>query len=214
MAEQPAFSRNWLRWGALAAVAVAAVAIYVSLDAQSNTADAACAAATERAAALDGLAAGQVAAFRVVANSASMTGVGFQTPGGEPRTLADFAGRVVLLNLWATWCVPCREEMPALDALEATLGGDAFQVLAVSIDTVDTPDGPREFYAEYGIAALELYVDPSARLLSDLRSIGIRGGLPTTILLDENGCTLGIVEGPADWAGPDALALIGAAIGG
>ncbi len=214
MAEQTALGRNRLRWGALATVAIAAVAIYVSLDAQSNTADAACDAATERSAGLDEHATGQVAAFRVVANSALMTDIGFQTPDGEPRTLADFTGRVVLLNLWATWCVPCREEMPALDALEATLGGDAFQVLPVSIDTVNTPEGPQEFYAEFGIGELELYVDPSARMLSDLRRVGIRGGLPTTILLDEDGCTLGVVEGPADWAGPDALALIGAAIGG
>jgi thiol-disulfide isomerase/thioredoxin len=214
MAEQPAFGRNWLRWGALGAVAIAAVAIYVSLDAQSNTADAACAAATERSAGLDEHAIGQVAAFRVVANSASLTDIAFQTPGGEPRTLADFTGKVVLLNLWATWCAPCREEMPALDALEATLGGDAFQVLPVSIDTVNTPAGPQEFFADFAIGELELYVDPSARMLADLRRIGIRGGLPTTILIDENGCTLGIVEGPADWAGLDAMALIGAAIGG
>jgi len=189
------------------------VAIYLSLDAQRNTADAACAGATERAAALDAYAGGQVAAFRVVANSALMTDIGFQTPDGEPRTLADFSGRVVLLNLWATWCVPCREEMPSLDALEATMGGDAFQVLPVSIDTVDTPEGPQDFYAEYGIAELELYIDPSARMLSDLSRAGIRGGLPTTILVDENGCSLGVVEGPADWAGPDALALIRAALG-
>jgi thiol-disulfide isomerase/thioredoxin len=186
----------------------------VSLDAQSNTADAACAAATERSAGLDEHAIGQVAAFRVVANSASLTDIAFQTPGGEPRTLADFTGKVVLLNLWATWCAPCREEMPALDALEATLGGDAFQVLPVSIDTVNTPAGPQEFFADFAIGELELYVDPSARMLADLRRIGIRGGLPTTILIDENGCTLGIVEGPADWAGLDAMALIGAAIGG
>jgi hypothetical protein len=104
--------------------------------------------------------------------------------------------------------------MPALDALEATLGGDAFQVLPVSIDTVNTPAGPQEFFADFAIGELELYVDPSARMLADLRRIGIRGGLPTTILIDENGCTLGIVEGPADWAGLDAMALIGAAIGG
>lgn len=213
MADQTAFRRNWLRWGALVAVAIGAVAIYLSLDAQSNTADAACAGATARAAALDEHAAGQLAAFRVATNSASMTDISFQTPEGEAMTLGDFTGRVVLLNLWATWCVPCREEMPALDALQETLGGDAFQVLPVSLDTTNSPDGPRDFYDEYGISALGLYVDPSARMLSDLRGIGIRGGLPTTILVDENGCTLGVIEGPADWAGPDALALLHAALG-
>ena len=214
MAEQTAIGRNWLRWGGLAVGAVGAVAIYLSLDGQSNTADAACTGATERAADLDAHAVGQLAAFRVATNSALMTDIGFETPDGEARTLGDFTDRVVLLNLWATWCAPCREEMPALNELEATLGGDAFQVLAVSLDTVATPEGPREFYDDFGIGALGLYVDPTGRMLGDLRGLRIRGGLPTTIMLDENGCTLGISEGPADWAGPDALALVRAAIGG
>jgi thiol-disulfide isomerase/thioredoxin len=214
MAEQPAFGRNWLRWGALAAVAVAAVAIYVSLDAQSNTADAACAAATGRAAELDGLAVGQVAAFRVAGEPVSMAAIAFQTPEGDPITLRDFSGRLILLNIWATWCVPCREEMPALDALNTYYRGEEFEVVPVSLDTTNTPDGPIAFYADYGIESLGLYVDPSARLTNELRTRGITPGFPTSILLDEEGCMLGILQGPADWAGPDALALIGAAIGG
>ena len=213
MAEQAVIGRNWLRWAAVAAVAVVAVAIYVSLDAQSNTADAACVGATARASELDPFAAGQLAAFRVAANSTSVAELAFQTPDGEAMTIGDFNGRLVLLNLWATWCGPCREEMPALDALEETLGGDAFEVVAVSLDTANTPDGPRDFYGEYQIDSLGLYVDPTARMLSDLRGIGVRGGLPTTILVDESGCTLGIIEGSADWAGPDALALLREALG-
>lgn len=213
MTDRAAMNRNLLRWGALAAVAVVAVGIYVSLDAQSNTADAACAGATARASELDPFAAGQLAAFRVASASASVTDLAFQTPEGEALTIGDFNGRLVLLNLWATWCAPCREEMPALDALEETLGGDAFEVVAVSLDTTDTPDGPRDFYTEYGIDSLRLYTDPTARMLSDLRGLGVRGGLPTTILVDEAGCTLGIIEGPADWAGPDALALLRTALG-
>jgi thiol-disulfide isomerase/thioredoxin len=213
MAEQSGVSRNWLRWGALAVVAVGAVAIYVSLDAQSNTADAACVGAAARAVELDPYAVGQLAGFRVVSNSTSMADLAFQTPEGEPVTLADFHGQMLLLNLWATWCIPCREEMPALDRLDASLGGDAFQVLAVSMDTVNTPDGPKQFFDEFAIENVGLYLDPTARLLSDFGRIGIRGGLPTTFLIDENGCTLGVIEGPAQWDGPDALALIGAATG-
>ena len=213
MAERAVIGRNWLRWAAVAAVAVVAVAIYVSLDAQSNKADAACTGTAARASELDPFAAGQLAAFRVAVNSTSVAELAFQTPDGEAMTIGDFNGRLVLLNLWATWCGPCREEMPALDALEETLGGDAFEVVAVSLDTTNTPEGPRDFYSEYEIDALGLYVDPTARMLSDLRGIGVRGGLPTTILVDEDGCTLGIIEGPADWAGPDALALLRNALG-
>ncbi len=212
MAEQTHIRRNWLRWAGLAVIAVVAVAIYVSIDAQSNTANAACAAAPARAEALDEYAVGQVAAFRVVSDPMSMAEVGFETPDGEPRTFADFSGRLVLLNLWATWCAPCREEMPALEYLNTNLGGDAFQVLPVSLDTTNTPEGPQEFYEEIGLTGLELYVDRSARLLGELRLLGITPGLPTTILLDEEGCMLGILQGPANWGTQDAFALIEAAI--
>ena len=212
MAEQTQIRRNGLRWAALAAVAVVAVAIYLSIDAQSNTADAACNATPARAEALDAFAVGQMAAMRVVDEATSMAAVAFETPEGEARTLADFSGRIILLNLWATWCAPCREEMPALEYLNANLGGDAFQVLPISLDTTNTPEGPQAFYEEIGLTGLELYVDPSARLLSELRALGITPGLPTTVLLDEEGCMMGILQGPANWGTPDALALIGAAI--
>ena len=191
---------------------VALVAIYLSIDGQSNTVDAACVATSERAAALDGLAIGQLAAFRVASEPESLSEMVFETPDGNAISIADFEGRVILLNFWATWCVPCREEMPALNQLEAELGGEDFQVVAVSLDTTNTPDGPQDFLTEFEIDQLSLFVDPGARLLGDIRSIGLRGGLPTTILLDEHGCTLGVIEGPAEWAGPDAIALIEAAI--
>lgn len=213
MAEQTQIRRNWPRWAGLAVIAVVAVAIYVSIDAQSNTADAACAAAPARAEALDDYAVGQMAAFRVVSDAMSMAEVAFETPEGEGLTLADFSGRLVLLNLWATWCGPCREEMPALEYLNANLGSDAFQVLPVSLDTTDTPEGPQAFYEEIGLTGLGLYVDPSARLLSELRSLGITPGLPTSILLDEEGCIIGVLQGPANWGAQDAFALIEAAIG-
>lgn len=212
MPEQTQIRRNWLRWGALAAIAVVAVAIYLSIDAQSNTADAACSDSAARSEALDQHAGGQMAAFRVADDPASMAAVAFQTPDGEPKTIADFGGRVILLNLWATWCGPCREEMPALEYLNENLGGDDFQVLPVSLDTTNTPDGPRDFYDEIGLTGLELYIDPSTRLLSDLRNLGITPGLPTSILLNEEGCIMGVLQGPANWGTPDAIGLISAAI--
>jgi len=87
----------------------------------------------------------------------------------------------VLLNLWATWCVPCRKEMPSLDRLQAQLGGPAFEVVALSIDK--SPQAVREFYREYGIRKLALYIDPSAEVTSTLGAVGI----PTTLLVDGDG---------------------------
>ena len=198
--------------GAVAAVAIVAVAIYVTLDAQSNTANAACAVAGERAAALDPYAAGQLAGLRITTDSVSMRDVTFQTVDGAPLTIADFAGRTVLLNIWATWCLPCREEMPALNQLAADMDGEAFSVVPVSLDQTNTPEGPVQFYDEFGLDRLDLYVDPSARLIDDLRVLGITAGFPTTILIDGEGCTMGVIQGPADWAGPDAHALLSAAL--
>lgn len=214
MAETTWNRRNIVRYGGVALIAAAAVAVYVTLDGQSNTADAACALASERASTLNPYATGQLAGFRVASNSRLIADLDFQTPEGEPRSIADFSGRVVLVNLWATWCGPCREEMPALDQLAATFAGDAFEIVPVSLDTSNTPTGPGAFFDEIGISSLDVYVDPTAAIFGDMRELGLLGGLPTTILVDETGCTLGVLEGPAEWAGPDGVALIEAAIGG
>ncbi len=127
-------------------------------------------------------------------------------------TLADFKGRTVLLNLWATWCVPCRREMPTLDALEGELGGKEFQVVAVNIDTRN-PDKPKKFLKDIGVKHLAFYADPSAKAFQDLKSIGRAFGMPTTLLVDPHGCEIGAIAGPAEWASKDAVALIKAALG-
>ena len=106
----------------------------------------------------------------------------FQDGAGKPLTLDHWRGRTVLLNLWATWCVPCRKEMPALDALEKKLGGPDFQVVAVNIDTRD-PDKPKAFLQELGISPLAYYADPSAKTFQDLKEIGRAFGMPTTLLV-------------------------------
>jgi len=133
--------------------------------------------------------------------------IAFTDGDGKPKSLADFAGKVVLLNIWATWCVPCREEMAMLDKLEAELGGKDFQVVAVNTDR-GGGDKPKAFLAETGATHLALYTDPSGKLFSKLKAVG----MPTTLLLDREGREIGRLVGPADWDSPEALALIKAAI--
>lgn len=197
-----------LTLGGLAAVAVGiGAAIYVGLGTQGNGADPACAAAAATAQRLDPLAIGEVAAFRAGDGAGrSLRDMAFQRPDGSAVTLADFTGKPVLLNLWATWCKPCREEMPALDRLAAAEADD-LQIVAVSLDT-GPADRPREFLAEIGVERLALYRDPDLNLLNDIKRLGLRGGLPTTILVDGAGCQLGVMEGPAEWDSPDAISLI------
>ncbi|MGE3529734.1 MAG: TlpA disulfide reductase family protein [Methyloceanibacter sp.] len=129
------------------------------------------------------------------------------TSEGAAKTLGDFAGKVVLMNIWATWCVPCREEMPALDKLEAKLGGKDFAVVAVNIDK-GGPDKAASFLKETGATHLPLYTDPTGKLFATLKAVG----MPTTLILDRKGREIARLVGPADWASPEALAVIEAAI--
>jgi len=113
---------------------------------------------------------------------------------GRDLTLADFRGRVVLLNVWATWCAPCREEMPTLDRLQAQLGGDDFHVLPLSIDRAGL-EPVRRFYEEIGIRHLGLYLAEDIRAMLAFAVIG----LPTTLLIDRQGRERGRLTGPAEW---------------
>lgn len=130
----------------------------------------------------------------------------FEDANGQSRSLADFSGKVVLLNIWATWCVPCRKEMPTLDRLQATLGGSRFDVVALSIDR--RIDAVRKFFAEVGIQKLAMYLDSSAKATRELGAVG----LPTTLLLDSRGHEIGRLIGPAEWDSPEMAAIIGCVI--
>jgi len=123
----------------------------------------------------------------------------FEDADGQSRSLTDFRGKVVLLNIWATWCVPCRKEMPTLDRLQAKLGGAGFEVVALSIDR--RMDAVRKFFAEVGIQKLAIYLDSSAKATRELGAVG----LPTTLLLDREGREVGRLIGPAEW---DSLAMV------
>ena len=126
--------------------------------------------------------------------------LGFEDGLGKALRLADFRGRVVVLNLWATWCLPCRKDMPTLDRLQAQLGGSAFEVVAVSVDrggmkVVDP------FLREIGIAHLAKYLDPGGEVPGRLGAFG----LPTTLLIDRQGQELGRLVGPAEWDRADMV---------
>ena len=151
---------------------------------------------------------GPIAHFTPQTEPALAPDVVFQDQEGARRRLAEWRGRVVLVNLWATWCVPCREEMPALDRLQAALGGPDFEVVAISVDHGDQAR-PQAFLDEIGVKNLALYHDPTGRLSVPFGAFG----LPTSLLLGRQGEILGRLVGPAEWDTPEAQALIRAAMG-
>jgi thiol-disulfide isomerase/thioredoxin len=150
---------------------------------------------------------GHVAAFVFRKGPEALPQVKFQDGTGKDVTLADWRGKVVLLNLWATWCLPCRKEMPSLDRLQKELGSDKFEVVAVSVDRKGAA-ASRKFLDETQVERLALYVDATARMSSDLRVIG----LPATLLLDTQGREIGRLLGPAEWDSEDAKRLIRSAM--
>lgn len=129
--------------------------------------------------------------------------VAFTDGAGKPMTLADFKGRKVLLNLWATWCAPCRKEMPALERLQKELGSDKFEVVALSVDRGGI-EASKKFLDQIKVSALKLYVDATGRANSTLKAVG----LPTTVLIDEQGREIGRLVGPAEWDSEDAKRLV------
>jgi thiol-disulfide isomerase/thioredoxin len=138
--------------------------------------------------------------FGRIASPKAIPELRFVDATGRARTLADFRGKVVLLNVWATWCEPCREEMPTLDRLQAKLGGDRFQVVALSVDQQGAPIA-RKFYDEVAIKALPLYVDPTAKAAFVLNA----PGLPVTLLVDRNGREIGRHLGAVKWDAPEVV---------
>ena len=158
-------------------------------------------------ASLKPLARGKMAAMRILDKPVDLSQISFTDGEKKPFKIADWKGRVVLLNLWATWCPPCRHEMPSLEDLETKLGGPEFQVVPVSID-LKTTDKPKAFFKETGLKKLPFFWDGSAKIFNKLKSIGLAFGMPTTILIDKNGMALGVVNGPAEWNSEDAITLI------
>jgi len=175
--------------------------VYTALGLCANTA----LAAPPREA-LEPLVTGEMAGMRLHRAPVPVPDVALDAPDG-PARLADHRGKVVLLNFWATWCGPCREEMPALDALNAALGGPQFAVVTVAV-------GPHRqaaidrFFGEQGIATLPRLVDPEMALSGGMDVVG----LPVSAILNRKGQEIARMQGAADWDGPDARALIGATL--
>jgi len=150
---------------------------------------------------------GEMTAFVFRKAPEELSEIAFKGRAGEELTLKNWQGRVVLLNLWATWCAPCRKEMPALDRLQKDLGSKDFEVVALAVDRAG-PEAAARFLAQVDVKSLGLYVDASARAGTALKAIG----LPTTILIDRQGREVGRLTGPAEWDSADAKRLIEATL--
>lgn len=146
---------------------------------------------------------GTVASFVLADRPEPAPEITFSDAAGNTLRLADFKGKVVLVNLWATWCAPCVKEMPALDRLQAKLGGPDFAVLALSIDREGLAK-VQPFFAQNRIAALAAYLDPAGRSPA---LFGARG-LPTTLLIGRDGTVIGRQEGGAAWDEEAAIRLM------
>jgi thiol-disulfide isomerase/thioredoxin len=173
--------------------------------------DPACRAAVTTAKKIAPLAHGEVAALTMATAPLKLPDLAFEDADGAPKKLSDWRGKTVLVNLWATWCVPCRREMPALDSLQEKLKGPNFEVVAINIDTRD-PEKPRKFLEDAKLTRLGYFNDQKAKTFQDLKGIGRALGMPTSVLVDGQGCEIGTIAGPAEWNSDDAVKLIEAAL--
>ena len=196
--------------GVVAALGLAGVAAFYSLAGDAGNGS--CKAARQTAARMTPLAKGEVAAVEIRKDPQPAPELAFTGPDGQPMTLAALKGKTLLVNLWATWCAPCLNEMPALDALQKAMGGPDFAVVAINIDTRNL-DKPKAWLAENKVTALPFYADPQAATFQVLRAAHKVEGMPVSLIVDKAGCELGIIQGPADWASTEAKALMKAAIG-
>jgi thiol-disulfide isomerase/thioredoxin len=153
------------------------------------------------------LSTGQMARFVFKSAPEELPVAPFVDAEGRERTLGDWKGKVVLLNLWATWCAPCRKEMPSLDRLQTELGSDKFEVVAVSVDRTGI-EGARKFLGEVNARNLAVHADPTIRMAVTLKA----PGLPATLLIGKDGREIGRLLGDAEWDAPEAKALIRAAL--
>ncbi|MEM8855799.1 MAG: TlpA disulfide reductase family protein [Pseudomonadota bacterium] len=206
---------RWLTFGGMGLLLLAVFAAAVVFTARPDVFKAMsgagqCHAAGEIQTAVAPLAEGAMAAFTTV-DPVDITNLPFDGRDEAARTIADLKGRTTLLNLWATWCAPCRVEMPELAALHTAFSSPDFAVVAVSIDNRDA-NKPENFLTETGADVLDYHREPTLTLFNSLRAAGLAQGMPTTLLLGPDGCVAGVVHGYASWNAPQAHRLIRTAV--
>jgi thiol-disulfide isomerase/thioredoxin len=173
--------------------------------------DPACRGAVDIARRIAPLAQGEVAALTMATTPLRLPDLAFADADGVPKKLSDWRGKTLLVNLWATWCVPCRKEMPALETLQTKLEGPGFEVVAINIDTRDA-DKPKNFLKEANLTRLGYFNDQKAKVFQDLKAVGRALGMPTSVLVDGQGCEIATIAGPAEWGSDDAVKLVKAAL--
>jgi thiol-disulfide isomerase/thioredoxin len=160
---------------------------------------------------IDTAAIGQLAALNGTGTGRGYSTMRFADASGKAVTIKDFAGKTLLVNFWASWCIPCRAEMPALDKLAASENDDNFMVLPINLDLGSGGlDKAKAFLAEGGWKHLPLYADSSCAAFKRLQVEAVATGLPSSLLLDAKGCELGVLQGPAEWDTPDGKGVIAA----
>jgi thiol-disulfide isomerase/thioredoxin len=199
--------------GAALALVAAGAVLYGTVAPAGKAASDCPADSAKLAARLAPLAKGELAALQVSSEPRRAEQFAFERDGGGKLSVADFKGRPILLNLWATWCAPCRAEMPTLDRLQADKGGPGFEVVAVNVDTARL-EKRAAFLDSVGAKTLVRYSDSSGDAFETLRKAGRALGLPVTLVIDKNGCEVAAVEGGAKWDSAEAQALIATLKGG
>lgn len=181
-------------------------AVYVTLGGPDNApaGPQPSAATVETPSASDG---SELAAFVRRPQPVELADIKFLDGAGQPISLSQFKGKTILLNLWATWCAPCRKEMPSLDRLQKDMGSDAFEVVALAVDRTGL-EAAKKFLTDTKIENLKVYSDPTGKTGPELKAVG----LPTTILIGKDGKELGRLPGPAEWDSAAAKALIREAV--
>lgn len=163
---------------------------------------------------IDAAARGELAALNGTGQGRGYADMGFKDASGTDMTIADFKGKALLVNFWASWCVPCREEMPALDAIATEYNSDRFMVLPINLDIgAGGQEKAQDFLDEGQFANLPLYADNSFAAFERLKREAVAVGLPATLLLDPEGCELAVLQGPAEWHSNDGKAVVEALIG-
>lgn len=174
----------------------------------------ACSANPDAAAAIDAAAQGELAALLPTASGRGYADLAFQDDTGRPMTLEDFSGKPILVNFWATWCVPCREEMPALNNLAARYVDENFEVVPINLDLgADGIAKAQKFLDEEQLPNLPVLADPTYDAFERLKENGVAIGLPATLLLDAEGCEIAVLQGPAEWDSADGERVVEALIG-